>query len=483
MTSRLPSLPAVPAGLELRLMHVQPDPVARERTLDVARMLGDREPASLARTERKKLEVLLGLSEASLLSCLAALATAGLNLKPEPPEPATSRGDRRRGEHDDQRATHDRQMRRLRVRQHRKLLRLTGKLPRALALRFPTTANTHLRGIRAGEDIYGPLECNFSPRDGHLGFIAIACARWHGDSAPSETFADIALGELAFLLRGAIRRNEFVGGRDIAWVLRLAHELSLLRVKATVDRNGLPLPDDRQIPSSPITAITVKLANGDFVPVKAFLEDVDAHEEKISTRTVIRVGLAEWVRRELAHPTRRPTFINFDVWCCLRPLSRRMYAWLQARTLDERTGMVEVYFAEPLRFTLGLTAKRQDRVEKTCVHALNQIHAVDERYRNGWRPAQPRPYTKLRQYGVRVREGQASKLRSDWDRKRKAFTRRHLALRAEVGLPEQERLALRELPSEEQLIARLKIRELLRAQFSPGNDPGSDGGTPPPRGP
>jgi hypothetical protein len=48
---------------------------------------------------------------------------------------------------------------------------LVGKLPRALAKRLPTSADTHRHGPNDGEDIYGRVLCSQTLRAGHLGSL------------------------------------------------------------------------------------------------------------------------------------------------------------------------------------------------------------------------------------------------------------------------------------------------------------------------
>jgi hypothetical protein len=56
---------------------------------------------------------------------------------------------------------------------------LVGKLPRALAKRLPTSADTHRHGRNDGEDVYGPVSCSQTLRAGHLGILAAAGGLWH----------------------------------------------------------------------------------------------------------------------------------------------------------------------------------------------------------------------------------------------------------------------------------------------------------------
>jgi SEC-C motif len=62
---------------------------------------------------------------------------------------------------------------------------LVGKLPRALAKRLPTSADTHRRGRNDGQDVYGSVSCSRTLRAGHLAILAAAGGLWHSRRTPT----------------------------------------------------------------------------------------------------------------------------------------------------------------------------------------------------------------------------------------------------------------------------------------------------------
>ena len=88
-----------------------------------------------------------------------------------------------------------------RLDQRERLNGLVGKLPRAIALRLPTTSNNVLSGRRDGRDVWGEVRCNLTLRDGVLGLLAIAGGLWVKHAKPGETHVDLTAGEAAYLLR------------------------------------------------------------------------------------------------------------------------------------------------------------------------------------------------------------------------------------------------------------------------------------------
>jgi len=89
---------------------------------------------------------------------------------------------------------------------------LVGKLPRALAKRLPTSADTHRDGRNDGQDIYGNVSCSQTLRSGHLGILAAAGGLWHSRNPAASPYAETTAGELAQLITGRRR----LGGKDIA---------------------------------------------------------------------------------------------------------------------------------------------------------------------------------------------------------------------------------------------------------------------------
>jgi hypothetical protein len=265
-----------------------------------------------------------------------------------------------------------------------------GKLPRALAKRLPTSADTHRAGLNHGEDVYGRVRCASTLRAAHLGLLAAAGGIWHGRGGEQETFAATTAGELAQLLTGRQR----LGGKDIADVHRLLAELEgLAELHAGVNppRGGGPPRREYEIPGPPIERVERRLPDGRWVGQAEYAGALDAlsdaqmlqlAEDEVEAdagaeAATIRIHLADWVRQQLAHG--RPTLIDFAVWAHLRPVGQRLYAWLQASHRDEYDGAIEFYLGAPLRYTLGLRG-RQSRAAASVRAALAQLYGADLRY-------------------------------------------------------------------------------------------------------
>jgi len=81
-----------------------------------------------------------------------------------------------------------------RLEERERLKGLVGKLPRAVALRLPTTSNNLLSGRRDGRDVLGEVRCNVTLRDGALGWLAIA-GLWVKHARAGERHVDLTAGE------------------------------------------------------------------------------------------------------------------------------------------------------------------------------------------------------------------------------------------------------------------------------------------------
>ena len=131
--------------------------------------------------------------------------------------------------------------------EHRERLKgLVGKLPRAVALRLPTTSNNALSGRRDGRDVWGEVRCNLTLRDGVLGLLAIAGGLWVKQSKPGERHVNLTAGEAAYLLR-AKRRESKRSARDgtsRGCTSRLAR-LSSLKLRADGGGEGHEIPTHR----------------------------------------------------------------------------------------------------------------------------------------------------------------------------------------------------------------------------------------------
>jgi hypothetical protein len=144
----------IPADLDRRLHEQELD----FSTLHLARMLA-REldgRAPLLAAARVRVEVCDAWGRDSIERALVALDRAGYG-RPFPKKPRRPRG---HGSRLDQRE---------------RIQGLVGKLPRAIALRLPTTSNNLLSGRRDGRDVWGEVRCNLTLRDGVLGLLARSC--------------------------------------------------------------------------------------------------------------------------------------------------------------------------------------------------------------------------------------------------------------------------------------------------------------------
>jgi hypothetical protein len=267
---------------------------------------------------------------------------------------------------------------------------LVGKLPRALAKRLPTSADTHRSGSNDGHDVYGPVSCSRTLRAGHLGILAAAGGLWHSRNPAACPYAETTAGELAQLITG--RRRQ--GGKDIAEIHRLLAELEQVQFSASVNRpkDGSPPNLALAIPISPVERVERRLPDGRWVDAHSYQDALAnlSNEDAITISQAdadgagaagdaftIRIYLADWVREQIAHG--EVVRVDFRVWAHLRPLGQRLYAWLQGTHRDSYDDAIEFYLAAPLRYTLGLRG-RQHRAAGSVRAALNQLYAADERY-------------------------------------------------------------------------------------------------------
>jgi hypothetical protein len=265
-----------------------------------------------------------------------------------------------------------------------------GKLPRALAKRLPTSADTHRRGRNDGQDVYGSVSCSRTLRAGHLAILAAAGGLWHSRNPAAHPYCETTAGELAQLITGRRR----LGGRDIAEIHRLLSDLEQLDLSATVNapKDGGKPNVALAIPCSPVQRVERRLADGRWVDARAYRDalaelcDDDAviiagadgdDADAASGALTIRIYLADWVRQQIAHG--EVVRVDLRVWAHLRPVGQRLYAWLQGTHRDSYDNAIEFYLAAQLRYTLGLHG-RQHRAAASVRAALNQLYAADQRY-------------------------------------------------------------------------------------------------------
>ncbi|MBS0592043.1 MAG: hypothetical protein JSR84_01090 [Proteobacteria bacterium] len=369
----------VPVDLRRRIESLTKDFTVRTIARLVAAQLDGVAPSALTAAEREDLQEVWG-PDLDLAGALDVLERAGYG----------ARGVRRpRAER-----THG-------MRREERLKGVVGKLPRALALRLPISADTHREGPNDGTDRWGPVRCSRTLRASHLGLVAALGGLWHRRAEGGEGHVDLTAGELVHLLTGRGR----VGGRDVAWVHELLADLEDLDLRADVaDRSeqrgappGGPPSEAHCIPSTPIAAVERRIgdrwvATSEYAEALAqaagekddtdLVELHDAERASCHGLATIRVHLAEWMRAELTHETRRAVFVNFDVWAHLRPQSQRIYAFLQGHGRDEFDERIYFYLGAPTLYTLGLSGRR-DRAAAIVRHDLTAIWHADRRYHDG----------------------------------------------------------------------------------------------------
>ena len=303
-----------------------------------------------------------------------------------------------------------------RLEERPRLKGLVGKLPRAVALRLPTTSNNLLSGRRDGRDVWGPVRCNLTLRDGALGVLAIAGGLWVRHAKAGERHVDLTAGEAAYLLRAKRRASKRSSGRDIAWVYEQLAALSALELEAEGGGEG------HEIPGSPVARVLRRL-EGEWVTLQEYARRVQAGAVgQAGAGDTIRIVLADWFLEELGHERRRPVLIDFCVWRQLRPLARRLYAMLQATSRSEHDPeRLYVWFAPVARrdgkpvgasraFTLGFTSARLDKIAARVRTAIAELREVDQRY-EGYGKQTTHANTDYPAFTVRVSAGQASRPR------------------------------------------------------------------------
>jgi len=385
----------IPADLDRRLHDQELDFPTRHLAKVLAHELEGRPPLFAA--SRLRGELCEAWGRDSIERALVALDRAGYG-RPFPKKPRRLHGHGARLE------------------ERERVKGLVGKLPRALALRLPTTSNNVLFGRRDGRDVWGEVRCNLTLRDGVLGLLAIAGGLWVKHAKPGARHVDLTAGEAAYLLRAKRRASKRSSGRDTAWVYEQLAQLSALELEA--DGGG----DGHEIPSSPVKRVLRRL-DGEWVTLKEYAERVDEGARPATgAKDTIRIELADWFIEELRHPKRRPVLIDFCVWRQLRPLARRLYAMLQATGRSTHDpDRLYVWFAPVARddgnqagasraFTLGFTTMRLDKIAARIRTAIAEIREVDERY-EGYGKQTTHGNTKYPAFTVRVKKGQPSRPR------------------------------------------------------------------------
>jgi hypothetical protein len=386
----------VPADLDRRLHEQELDLPTRHLATVLARELEGRPPLGAA--SRLRGDLCEAWGSETVERALVALDRVGYG-RPFPRKPRRLRGHGARLE------------------ERERLKGLVGKLPRAVALRLPTTSNNRLSGRRDGRDVWGEVRCNLTLRDGGLGLLAIAGGLWVKHAKAGERHVDLTAGEAAYLLRAKRRASKRSSGRDIAWVYEQLAALAALALSAQGGGDG------HVIPSSPVVEVLRRL-DGEWVTLEQYAQRVEAGAggRGAGAHDTIRIVLADWFLAELVHPKRRPVLIDFCVWRQLRPLARRLYAMLQGTGRSEHDpDRLYMWFAPVARsdgkavggsraFTLGFTSVRLDKIAARVRTAIAELREVDERY-DGYGKQTMHGNTDYPAFTVRVKPGQASRPR------------------------------------------------------------------------
>lgn len=346
----------IPADLRRRVDHATGDWKERFVTRWLGERLGGADPATLSDDRRDELRNVWGLTELEMGRCLALLTQTGYGQRPAPKR----RRDRSHG--------------------HKlagQLAHVNGVLPRALALRVPSTANTHAtQPPGRGVDRWGEISCDTLLRAKHLGMLAALFGAWRYRSDRDDPAGYLSAGKLAFLLQ----HHRYRGGRDLAWVYQTLVELETLGLHADVDLGEEGHASQAHaIPEGPLFTIE-HLLDGEWLSLEDYAAALgdDSAAGRCGREDTLRIIPAAWVRHEITREDRAPVFLHMGVWRSLRPFEQRLYAFLQGQRAV--SGAIYFFLGDPDRFTLGLAERRLDRCAATVREALTNIARHDKRY-------------------------------------------------------------------------------------------------------
>jgi hypothetical protein len=442
----------IPADLSRRLDHTTPHFFERKMAAFLAHQLGGVDASSIDDGQRDELALHYGLERPELDHLLGLLDQVGCGNRPPKP--------RRRRDHG----------RRLEDR----CGGLVGRLPRALALRMPTTADTHRVGPIDGEDVWGPVRCSHTLRAAHLALVAAVCglARLPGRRRGDQVLC--TAGELAFLLQGKRRRS----GADLAWIYGLLADHDQLDLEADVrpNRANQEPSEAHRIPSAPIVGVRRQL-DGELVSLPEYAERIgpDGHGSgRCGQEATIAITLARWVWRALDDEQRRPVLIDFTVWSHLAPLGKRLYPLLQGLGRSAIDDSLYFYLGPQRLFTLGLRGRRLDQAAAMVRHALTTLYHADQRY-EGFGEGK-HAGTRYPSFAVKSRRGVRS-MPTALARTHRAPPRRPRVLRSlpprrhvQLGRVRRDELApeaLRRLGVEEARRQATEIRRTILAAYRP----------------
>ena len=388
----------IPRDLDRRLHHLGADSSDRMWARYLARELEGRLPAAVEDAEREALASRCELRRAQLDYLLGFLERAGVGQRP-----TRRRCERRHGERLEQR-----------------LVRVGGKLPRALALRLPTSADTHRHGPIDGEDIYGRVTSSHTLRAAHQGTLAALLGLAGQPGRRDEAgYVYSTGGELAFLLQGRRRRS----GADLAWVFGLLGDLAQLELEAVVrpNRRGEAPSGAHRIPCSPVAAVERRVA-GHWVSIEDYAQlasgqnddddrpaehDPDVAVGEGPQHATVRVRFAPWVWTALEDEQRPPVFVDLAVWSHLGPLAQRLYVLVQSLGRSSYDDRLYFYLSPRLLLTLGLKGTRLHEAATMVRHALSTLQKADLRIQ-GFGES-PHANTRYPAFSVKAERGKASR--------------------------------------------------------------------------
>lgn len=265
---------------------------------------------------------------------------------------------------------------------------VVGRLPRALALVAPTSADTHRRGPNHVDGVYGPVCCSLTLRAMHLGIVAAGLGLWMSRNPDGHPYTATTGGALAHMIYGYPSLR--LGGADLDRVHELLADWEAIELSAAAPEKMLDgsNPRDYAIPCSPVKRVERLLA-GRWVSSAEYGKLVDLSGEAIASAldadadqdagqgAQLRIWWADWVLEAIRED--HSVLINFATWTQLRPTAQTIYAYMQAKTVDEYDETVQFYLAAPMAARFGLRG-RLHRSARVVREALAAIRQVDARY-------------------------------------------------------------------------------------------------------
>lgn len=352
-----------PADLAARLRPPADGGFDHIRAHQVAGHLAGRGPDELTADERAALIGESGFSGEEVDRCLGLLRLAGFGERQRKP--------RRRRDHGRcQRDT---------------LGQLIGVLPRAVALRLPTFAQTRpsLASV-AHRDRWGWVECSLALRPVHLAVLGAVCSLFLERGDPKSRRVACTRGELAYLVSGKQRR---LGARQIARVFDALVDLRGVEVSATATSEQPSR--SHEIPRGHLLAGLRLRLDGEMLDPYSYAERLAGRSAAGRTGQAgsVEIELPEWIAEAILEPERskrRRSYFDFQVFHSLWPLGQRLYLLLQGLGRSDEQRRRRFYLAPQQLVTLGLIGTPHSRAVRYVRAALTQLHKADYRYRGGF---------------------------------------------------------------------------------------------------